>query len=957
MFMRTSPTVPTGRRRGLFQVLLVLVGLYLLLSTLATVWTDYLWFSSLGFEGVWLTRAVVRIALTAGVMAMSFLFVFGNLALAERMSLRHLSAPGTEDDEVLMRLRDWAEPRLRTLRLVGSGVLAVLIGASAGGWSDRLFLFMNPQGFGLVDPLFGNDLGFYVFRLPLVRDLLLWGFNLVLVTTLVVGAAHYLNGALRLRRGSAFFSGGAKVQISLLVAGIALMRAALYRLDAYGLLLSGRSAGFFGAGYTDVNARLPALRLLLVVAIFTALCLIVNIWRTGWILPLVAGATWLLVSIGAGVVYPAIVEKFQVEPNPLSRQRQYIAHNISFTRAAYGLDDVKVAPLSLDGTIAAEELERERTVLDNIRLWDSYVLGNAYSPQEFREYYELSRVDSDRYVLNGEPTQVMLSVRELDPSPDFNWQLRRLSYTHGYGLVASYAARVGREGEPEYLISEMPPVSRDQSLEIDQPRIYYGEILGEPEAPVIVRNQVGEIDYPTGPDTFASSDYQGTGGVELSSIWHRLAFGLRYRDLNLVISGQIRADSRILMERDLSLMIERLVPFLGSDSDPYPVVVDGRVKWVVDLYSMTASYPYSTPITVDDRRRLPFRTHIPLGANYIRNSVKAVIDAYDGNVIFYAFDPSDPILAAWRRAFPGLVRDGGQMPEGLRSHVRYPMDLFTVQTEIYRQYHVTDPAPFFGQLDAWEIPGLGELDEGEVVRRNSSLMGDRRSQTTGEFIFLNEALPYYMLMRFDGDLSYVSVQPFAPRGRQNLAGYLLVDSSPDRYGEIIDYRMPTDATVAGIEQVALRIEADPDISSQFTLWRNRGSRVIQGDIMIIPVGNSQLYVQPVFLEAEGGGLPQFERVVVVHGEQIDWGASVDGVLASLFGEEAGTEPEQPPPSEADLAGLLEAADAAFTQADAALRSGDLARYQQLVEQARALLGQALELVAGGAEAGRLITLN
>lgn len=959
MFMRTSPGVPVDRRRGLFLVVGVLLGLYLAASALATIWTDFLWFDSLGFAGVWWTRVLVRGALTVGAVIISFLVLFSNLALADRMSLRHLSAPGTEEDELLARLRDWVEPRLRSVRLLGSAVLALMIGGGAGAWTDRLFLFLNPQDFDVVDPLFGNDVGFYVFRLPLLRDLLVWGFNLGLVTALAVAAAHYLNGALRLRaRGGTFFSGGAKVHVSVLLAILAVLRAGLYQIDAYRLLYSNRSNQFFGAGFTDVNARLPALRLLLAISLLAAVALIVNIWRKGWTLPITAAAAWLLVAVGAGVIYPAVVEQLRVEPNPLSRQSPYIAHNLSFTRAAYGLDSVEVRPFAADPIIQPVEIEEQQAALSNIRLWDPYVLARAYSPQEFREYYGLARVDADRYTINGEVTQVMLSVRELDETDiEDNWQLRRLSYTHGFGAVASYASRIGLDGQPEYLVSEIPPVAVVPELEMVQPRIYFGEIQQGSPAPVVVRNAAGEIDFPTGQDTFESSDYEGSGGVGLSSIWRRIAFGLRFRDLNMVISGQIRDDSRILMERNIRGIVDRLAPFLAANSDPYAVVVDGRVMWVIDMYTVSGNYPYATPLNQTDLRRLPRLTGLTAGVNYVRNSVKAVIDAYEGDVTFYVADETDPILASWRSSFPGLVVGADEMPENLRSHIRYPLDLFTVQSEMYREYHVTDPASFFQELDAWAIPNISTVTD-ENLRRTEALIGDQLSIAAGQSNYVSEALPYYLLMPLDEDedLSYVALQSFSPRGRGNMSAFLLVDSDADQFGRLVDYRMLPGSTVNGVEQVAARIESDPDIAAQFSLWRNRGSRVIQGDITIVPVGESLLYVQPVFLEAEAGGLPGLERVIVVYGERIEWGGSLQGVLDLIF--EGGSSPEPvDPPAEGDAAQLLEAADAAFAEADAALRSGDLAGYQQLVDQARALIQQALEALSTGAEANRLAAIS
>ena len=807
MFMRTPTPVNGGRRRVVFVVGLILLAIYLVASTAAGLWTDYLWFDSVGYAQVWWSRLWTRVGLLVVGVGLSFFFLFSNLALVDRMSLRYLSPPASDQEEFLARLREWVDPRLRTLRLVGSAVLAVMVGGSAATWIDRLFLFFNPQTFGRADPLFNNDIGFYVFQLPFINDLLVWGFNIFLLTTLVAAAAHYVNGALRLRRGAAFFSGGAKVHLSLLLAGLALLRAGLYQVDAYRLLYSNRADQFFGPGYTEISARLPAIRLLMAVAVLTAVALVINIWRKGWTLPVVAAAAWALVAVGAGLIYPAVVERLQVAPNEVVSQEDSIVNNIAFTRAAYGLEAVEVRNFAADPVIEPEEIEAQQAALDNLRLWDSYVLSRAYTPQEIRSYYDLSRVDTDRYMLGDSPTQVMLSVRELDVSAvDDNWQNRRLSYTHGFGVVASHAAQLGVDGQPLYLISEIPPVSTVDGLEIAEPRVYFGETVVE--EPVIVRNQTGEIDFPQGQESAALSDYDGTGGVEMSNIWRRAAMALRYRDLNMVLSDQIQPDSRILMERNIRDIVLKLAPFLEVDSDPYPVIVDGSVKWVVDLYTSSPNYPFATPLITADMVRLQRSSGIKVGTNYIRNSVKAVIDAYHGTVIFYAADDVDPILKAWREAFPLLVQPAGAMPAEIRRHTRYPMDLFTIQSELYREYYVQDPATFFSARDAWDIPQRPiDSGDGQIDRRSELLRGDVRTAQSNTVTYLDQVLPYYLLMPVDDRLAYVGLQSFTLRGRANLSSFLVVASDPDNFGELVEFRMPPGSTVAGSSKWQLGLRA------------------------------------------------------------------------------------------------------------------------------------------------------
>ncbi|HUO45294.1 MAG TPA: UPF0182 family protein [Acidimicrobiia bacterium] len=953
MFMRTPAPLPGGRRRIVLFAVVGLFGLYLVASTAAGVWTDYLWFDSVGYTDVWWSRLWTRAGLLLLGVGLAFFFVFSNLALVDRMSLRYLTPPATDQEEIMLRLREWVEPRLRSLRLFGSVFLALMVGGSAATWIDRLYLFVSSQSFGEREPIFDIDVGFYVFQLPLINDLLVWGFNLFLITTLVVAGAHYINGALRLSRGAAFFSGGAKVHLSLLLAGLAVLRAGLYQIDSYRLLYSDRSSEFFGPGFTEVSARLPAIRLLLFVSLFAAVALIVNIWRQGWTLPLVAGAAWVLVAIGAGMIYPAVVDRLQVVPNPLQRQQEYIVNNIDFTRRAYGLDQIAVEDFAADSTIHPEELDDYEVALSNLRLWDSVVLARSYAPQEFRDYFELARVDTDRYMIDGSPAQVMVAVRELDSrvaQARQNWQLRRLTYTHGFGLVASHAAQIGPDGQPDYLVNGMPPVSTKPELQLDQPRIYFGEIEVDDE-PVIVTSAVGEIDF--GDEV--TSSYAGSGGVALSNIWRRAAMALRYRDFNMVLSGQILPESRILMERNVRDVVSRLAPFLATDSDPYPVIVDGQVKWVIDLYTTSRNYPLSTPLTIDRARRLPLRSGIELGSNYIRNSVKAVVDAYEGTADLYVTDETDPIVAAWRDTFPNLIKDAGMMPEALRNHIRYPLDLFTVQTNMYQDYHVIEPAAFFQSSDAWSIPRR-PIDAEDEARRTHLLYGDQAAATPGAISYIDDVLPYYLLMPIEGELSYAGLQSFTPRDRPNLSAFVVVGSDPDNYGRLIEFRMPSGSTVAGIGQVQARIEADPEIAAQFTLWRNRGSRAIQGDIMIVPIGDSLLYVQPVFLEAEAGGLPAFERVIVAYGERIEWGPSLAGTLDVIFGPGSGGGEEPPPTGGEDAVELLEQAAATFDLADQALRSGDLAGYQRLVEQARSLIDQARALL-GDVEAARQARLS
>jgi uncharacterized membrane protein (UPF0182 family) len=841
-------------------------------------------------------------------------------------------------------MREWLQPRLRGIRLAGSAVLAVLIGYSASGWRDDFLLFMNARAFGVVDPIFGNDVGYYVFRVGFLSHLLSWSFNLVATVTVLVAAAHYINGGIRWRPNSfPGFSPSAKSHISILLAVMALIRAGLYRIDAYQLLYTERSESFFGPGYADVNARLPALRLLLLVAVLAAIVFVVNIWRQGWTLPAVSLAAWLVVSLGAGVVYPAVVERFQVQPSPLLRQEAFITYNIDATRAAYGLDQVEVRQFAVGSRLEPESIEANRATLNNLRLWDPSVLSDTYaSQQEIRTYYALERADTDRYLLDGEIKQVMVAVRELDEQnlPSDDWQAVRLNYTHGIGAVVSSATDVAADGTPSYLVHGVPAEVTTPELASTQDRIYFGE-THSPTNPVVVRTNAKEFDFPTGGDVPELNEYDGLDGVELSSVWRRLAMAVRFRDLNLAISGYVRRDSRVLMERNIRARVDEIVPFLAQDSDPYPVLIDGRILWVIDLYTTSNRYPYSVPADRPLLQRVARLSGLGLGFNYIRNSVKATVDAYDGNVNLYVVDDTDPIIATWQAVYPGLFRAGGEMPATLSDHLRYPQDLFKVQSEVYLNYHMTDSAEFFRREDAWSVP----VDP-STPRRLDLLVGDiGEIGTQGGVSYLDKVLPYYLLMRLPGDedsarLAYVLVQPLDPEDKPNLASFLLAEYvTGDDNGRLIDYQIPSGSAVPDPKQVGNRIEGDDEIAGQFSLWRGKGSAVLLGDMLVVPVDDSLLYVQPVYLSTEQGELPKFQRVIVVHGDDVVWDQTLDLALDALFGPASTTQPET------DVKTLLEQASGRFNQAEDALRAGNLAGYQQLLEEARSLLDQALAVLS------------
>jgi len=593
--------------------------------------------------------------------------------------------------------------------------------------------------------------------------------------------------------------------------------------------------------------------------------------------------------------------------------------------------------------------------IDNLRIWSTSVLPRTYQNfQELEPYYALSKVDTDRYLADGIPKQVMVAVRELEELnlPRDDWQNTRLFYTHGFGAVVNAANVVQSDGQPNFLLKDVPPVASVPTLELTEPRVYFGETY-QPGRPVIVKtgSSPQEIDIPT-PEGTQYNEYAGEAGVAIDNIWKRIAFAFRYRDLNL-----LRPDSRVLVERNVVQVVRSVAPFLTPDADPYPVILDGKILWILDLYTTTSFYPYSQPVDSQALARLTVASNVERGSNYIRNSVKAVIDADNGDVTFYLWDSSDPVARAWANTYPGLFTDSGSMPEGLVEHLRYPQDLFRLQSEIYLEYHVTEENQLFSGNNAWSFPG----DPSTITRSGSeSLRGDGRNLADSSVSPLAEVLPYYLLTELPGEekLSYLLLQPFSPRAKRNMVGFLVADSTPEQYGRLIDFRMPQGELVDGTEQVGQRIEQDAEISETLSLWRGDGSKVIKGDLFVVPIEESVLYFQPIYLEEEGGAFPEFRRVAVVFGDRVEWAESLDAALELVFGpaDIDGDETVEPPDVGGDdstLGELIAEADAAFANANAALQSGDLAGYQTWVDEAARILDEIAALVNETTDASAL----
>ncbi len=892
-----------GRPRLALWLLLTLVVLALVGQTVP-LYTDWLWFQEVGYAPVFLTILKLRGWLVLGVGLGTFLFLYLNLAFAAR----------TARPDVLWELEDQLglpgrvvlEPLIRRILRPVLALIAFFSGVSAStGW-ETVLQYANATPFGTVDPLFRRDLSFYVFTLPFWRLLYGWAFLLLLATLVLSLALYVLQRSLVLTARGPRLAAGARTHLLLLGAGLLAMRAWGFWLDRFELLYSPRGI-VFGASYTDVYASLPALQILTVLALLSAGACLFQIWRSGWRILATALVGLGLVWVGGLGVYPAFVQRLKVTPNELAAERPFIIHNIRMTRQAYGLDRVEEKDFPAEENLNPAALDRNHVTIKNIRLWDHRPLLTTFAQlQEIRTYYRFVDVDNDRYLVDGEYRQIMLSPRELSYRhlPSRIWINEHLTYTHGYGVIVGPVNRISPEGLPEFFVKDIPPVSAG-FLKVTRPEIYYGEISNDY---VFVRTRSQELDYPAG-DQNVYTRYAGRGGVRVASFLTKLAFAIRFGEIKIVLSDDITAESRIMIYREAAQRVRQIAPFLRFDRDPYMIITDdGRLVWVIDGYTVTDRYPYSQPVR-------------DLG-NYIRNSVKATVDAYHGTVTLYLADPSDPIIQTYARAFPGLLKPLSQMPADLQRHILYPEDLFSVQAKLYATYHMEDPQVFYNKEDLWTIP--------------------RRTVEGRE----REMEPYYTIMRLPGEKKeeFILLTLFNPSRRDNMIGWLAARSDPPNYGRLIVYNFPKAKLVYGPRQIDARIDQDPVFSQQLSLWNQRGSVTLRGSLLAIPIDQSLIYVQPLYLAAsEQGALPELRRVFVAYGNQIAMEPTLEQSLQRIFGGRArGDEPALRPatgagitPADAALRGFVQRAWEAWSRAQDALRRGDWAAYgeeQRRLEQ-------------------------
>ncbi|MDJ0575202.1 MAG: UPF0182 family protein [Xenococcaceae cyanobacterium MO_234.B1] len=888
-------------------IIIVLVVLGISVSTtLVHLLTEVWWFEAVGFDQVFWMRLRWQILIWVVTFLVYMWFLWGNfrLAMGEAPQSNVLLVVNSSWEIESRRAVNYATLFLISLVALGAA------SASIHRW-ETVLKYLHPSQFGSSDPIFAQDIGFYVFRLPLYEGIRYWLWGLIISGMIVSVLAYSFNGAITSKRSTRTrirISKTARVHLSLLATAIALLVGWGFWLARYQLLYSPEGT-VFGAGYTDVHAKLLAYQLLSGLAVLVAVIFLISIRQQGLALPLAGMGLFLVAWLLLNNLYPWFMQQFIVNPNELVKEKPYIEHNIKFTQAAYHLDDVQRQNYGAEAQLEEQSLANNQSTIDNIRLWDYRPLLSTYRQlQEIRLYYKFRDVDVDRYYLNGDYQQVMLSGRELAfeqvPQKAQTWVNQRLKYTHGYGLVMSPVNRSTVDGLPELYLKDIPPVSL-VDLQVTQPRIYYGE---ETNNYIFTGTTTSEFDYPLG-DANAFTNYNGQGGVPLSSIWRRLAYAYDLGSLQILISNYFTNQSRIHYYRQIQERVNHVAPFLRFDRDPYLAVINGRLQWIIDGYTTSDRYPYSEPVAQTEI--LPGNSKV----NYIRNSVKVVIDAYDGKLQFFVVDEDDPVLATYRQIFPDLFVSSKATPTQVKAHFRYPLDLFKLQAQMYLSYHMSDSEVFYNREDLWHFPR--QIYEGnEVVME-----------------------PYYLIMKLPEEekTGFILILPFTPASKDNMIAWMAARSNGEDYGKLLLYAFPKQKLVYGPRQIEARIDQTPQISQQFTLWSQAGSKVIRGDLLVIPIDQSLLYIEPVYLRAEQGELPELKRVIVAYDKAVVMEQSLEKSLTVIFGERQVEKVLTSPITEIDPI-LVKSALSTYQKAQEALRQGNWAEYGRYQQQ----LGQILQ---------------
>lgn len=900
-----------------FVFIVFLLGVIVLSNSVAFI-TDWWWFSEVGYSQVFIKSLIAKagLFLAAGIFAVVFLLINFFLAARSKISWKAVLPTAITGQVVSV-----VDRTVKRTAIVLSLVLAFFFAlAAAASWQDVLKL-ISGANFAAADPIFNKDIGFYIFQLPVFQTGLGFLETLIVITLAGCAFVYFLRGNFHLSGWS--LAAGSKtldrirvdraprIHLGVLIAMLFAVISATAYLARY-TLLYGQSGLVFGAVYADVVVRMSVFLVSSAAAALAAVAALYWAWKSK-IMPFVWAVAVYFAAGFFGPIVPAVIQKLVVAPNELVKETPYIQHNIAATRKAYALDKIEEREISGDKPITAADIAANDLTVKNVRLWDRDPLLSTFSQiQEIRTYYEFSQVDNDRYIINGEIRQIMLSPRELSTLslPNRNWINERLTFTHGYGVAAGPVNQVTPEGLPVLFVKDIPPKSDVKELEIARPEIYYGEM---PNDYVVTNTKSLEFNYPKGEENVYAA-YEGTGGVRMDSLAKRILYALKFQSSKLLLSNDINNNSRILYHRAIIDRVAKIAPFLIFDKDPYIVIADGRIYWIVDAYTASARYPYSQPQVLEGMR-----------VNYVRNSVKAVVDAYNGSIVFYQADAEDPILKTYNVIFPGTFKPLAEMPASLASHLRYPEDIFALQTAAYSVYHMDDSQVFYNKEDQWEIPAIS---------------------TDGESSSSGSMQPRHIIMKLPGETKeeFVLMLPFTPRAKDNLSAWMVARNDGESYGKILVYRFPKDKLVFGPKQIIGRINQDPEISQQISLWSQGNSQVIQGPLLVIPIEESLMYVRPLYLKAESGKIPELKRVIVAYDNSIAMAGTLEEGLAKIFGvgqskaSDEGGKAETKPLSENDTKRIRDAA-AAYEEAMQAQKNGDWAGYGEAIKKLGDILKQ------------------
>ena len=928
-----------GRRSPLTLTITILVVLSGVLLSLSGFYADWLWFKSVDFTSVWTTVLTTKVFLfvIAGLLTSSIILL--NIIIAYKR--RPLYVPLSIEADNLERYRAQIEPIKRWVVLALAVGLFYFAGTSGSAMWESWLLFKNSTSFGVKDPQFNMDISFFAFKLPFYQTMIAWAISTLILSIIAAAVVHYLYGGIRLQVQEDRTTVAARVQLSVLLGGVVLMKAVAYWFDRYQLALK-ESKLITGLTYTDVNATLPAKAILAAIAVVCALLFFANIIRRSWVLPAAGTALLVVSSVLIAGIYPGAIQQFQVKPSESSKEAPFIQRNIDATRDAYGLSGVEVSDYQATLTTSAGQLTKDAATISNIRLMDPNVISATFRQlQQIKPYYTFPEsLDIDRYTVDGVKRDVAVAVRELNiaGNPSRNWINDHLVYTHGFGFVAAFGNARDTDGKPSFAVGDLPPT---KGLGDFEPRVYFGEnvpdysIIGgvKTDSPV-------EFDYPDDASANGQKNvtYSGTGGVPVGSLVNKIVFALKYQEQRILLSSLINKDSKILYNRNPRDRVAKVAPWLTLDGDPYPAIIDGKIMWIIDGYTTSAGYPYSrqtslanatfdaltsnsTSVTAQGNQNI----------NYIRNSVKATVDAYDGTVSLYQWDEKDPVLATWSKAFPGTIQPKSKISKSLLEHIRYPEDMFRVQREILSSYHVQTAAAFYGGQDFWRVP------------RDPSTFGANAGAQP----------PYYLTLQMPGEAKpeFALTTPFVPRGgRENLSAFAVVNSDAGPgYGKITVLQLPRSTNVAGPSQVASNFEAKPEVANSLSLLRQGGSDVVLGNLLTLPVGGGLLYVQPVYVRAtaNAASYPLLQKVLVSFGDQIGYDDTLKGALDQVFGGNSGTANSSGTTNtttgttNSSLANALASAKQAYSDGLAALAKGDFAAYDKAQKRLKSALDSAI----------------